>query len=91
MNLVKKNIVVSLLVFSFLFLFSSCISAINSNVPELEAQAKNIKKIVLLPPEINVCELTAGGVKERREQWCETGKKNVEKALAETLKKKESR
>jgi hypothetical protein len=63
-------------------------SAIKSNVPELEAQAESLKKIVLLPPEINVCELTAGGVKERREQWCETGKKNVEKAFAETLKKK---
>jgi hypothetical protein len=65
--------------------------AIKSNVPELEARAENMKKIVLLPPEITVCELTAGGVKEKREKWCEAGKKNVEKALVDTLKEKDVR
>jgi hypothetical protein len=71
-----------------LFVVNACAPAIKSNIRELEARTKNMKRIVLLPPEIKICELTAGGVKEKRDDWCETGKKNVENALTETMKGK---
>ena len=88
MNFGKNNSFVPFLVLSFLFLLSSCMPGIKSNVPELEAQAKNLKTVVLLPPKIEICELSAGGVKQKRDDWCKVGRQNVKKALAETLKEK---
>jgi hypothetical protein len=61
---------------------------IKSNVPELETKAKDLKTVVLLPPRIEICEVSAGGVKQKRDDWCEAGRENVKKALAESLREK---
>jgi hypothetical protein len=72
-------------VIPLLLVFIGCVPTIKSNVPELEARARDIKKILLLPPQIEVSELTAGGVKEKRDDWCEMGCRNVEAALVNAL------
>ena len=86
MSSLEKNTVPFSGLLLLLFLVSGCVPAIKSNIPELETRAKDMKRIVLLPPKIEICELTAGGVEEKRDDWCETGKKNVENALTETMK-----
>lgn len=88
MSLTNKSIVYLVSLFSVVFVISGCMPAIKSNVPELEARAANIKKIVLLSPEVEIYELSAGGVREKRDKWCSTGKQNIEKALQETFKEK---
>jgi hypothetical protein len=88
MNLTNKSIRYLFLMFSLVFMISGCMPAIKSNVPELEARAADIKKIVLISPKVEICELSAGGVKEKRDNWCSTGEQNVEKALQQAFKEK---
>jgi len=88
MNLTNKSIGYLASLFSLVFLINGCMPAIKSNVPELEARAANIKKIVLLSPNVEIYSLSAGGVKEKRDSWCSTGRQNIESALQETFKEK---
>jgi len=57
--------------------------------PELEIRSKNIKTPSLLPPDIKIYELTAGGVRELRDDWSLRGRENVLRALIENLHKKQ--
>ena len=61
-------------------LLGACAPTIPSNYPEREARAKKLKNVLTLPAAVEICELTAGGMKEQRDDWCAAGKKNVESA-----------
>ncbi len=56
--------------------------------PEFEMRIKNIKNPGLLSPDIKIYEFTAGGVRELRDDWCSTGKENVQGALIECFREK---
>ena len=56
--------------------------------PTLEARAGQIKSLVLLPPSVEVFELDAGGVKEKRDEWSSQAKKNITAAVQAELKER---
>lgn len=50
---------------------------------ELAARIEKMKTIGLLPPEIRIYELSAGGISELKEDWTALGKENVTRAMLE--------
>lgn len=50
---------------------------------EMAARMETIKTIGLLPPEIRIYELSAGGISELKEDWTALGKENVTRAMVE--------
>jgi hypothetical protein len=56
--------------------------------PEFETRVKNIKNPGMLPPDVKVYELTAGGLQELRDDWSVTGKEYVLKAVDEAFKQR---
>lgn len=73
---------------AILFLLGACAQKIPNNFEERAARARQLKNLVLLPPDVDICLLTAGGIKEKRDDWCDTGRKNLEVALVEVLREK---
>jgi hypothetical protein len=49
--------------------------------PDFEARAQDIKAPVLVPPEVNIYELSTGGVRELRDDWSEQGQHNTASAV----------
>src|SRR5262245_65831877 len=49
--------------------------------PEVDQRARKIRTIAVLPPDIRISSLSAGGVEELREDWSTIGRDNVVKAL----------
>ncbi|HUL30186.1 MAG TPA: hypothetical protein VLZ03_06985 [Thermodesulfobacteriota bacterium] len=56
--------------------------------PEFETRTKNMKALGLLSPDIRIYEFTAGGLRDRRPDWCALGKENVQGALIECFREK---
>lgn len=56
--------------------------------PEFEQRVKSITHPGMLPSDVKVYELTAGGVQELRDDWCKIGKENVEKSIHEAFKQR---
>jgi hypothetical protein len=56
--------------------------------PELDRRAKAVRVVGLLPPDIKIYELTAGGVTELRDEWSAAGRDAVVQGLSETLKER---
>jgi hypothetical protein len=54
--------------------------------PDLARRAKTMRVVGLLPPDIKIYELTAGGVTELRDEWSATGRDAVVQGLTEALK-----
>ncbi|MBI1921706.1 MAG: hypothetical protein HYS23_11585 [Geobacter sp.] len=71
-----------------LMVATGCAPALQNNQDELNGRAKRLKNIVMLSPDTCISELTAGGVKEKRDDWCVTGQSNVERAIIENLQAK---
>jgi len=49
--------------------------------PEVAQRTRKIRTIAVLPPDIRISSVSAGGVEEVREDWSVTGRDNVLKAL----------
>ncbi len=49
--------------------------------PDVEQRARKIRTIAVLPPDIRISSLSAGGVEELRDDWSTTGRDNVVRAL----------
>jgi hypothetical protein len=64
---------------------AGCAPTLQSNRAELDARAKELRNIALLSPDTKICELSAGGVAEQRDDWCAAGRKNLEKAIIDYL------
>lgn len=77
------------LFFCLLFVVFGCAPPAYRAHPELEMRSNNITTPQLIPPDIKVYELTAGGVQELRDDWCSTGKENALKLLIEAFKEKQ--
>lgn len=74
------------MLFALLMLVTaSCAPTLQSNRSELDARARKLRNVLLLPPDTKICELSAGGVREQRDDWCVAGRKNLEKAIIEDL------
>ncbi len=78
----------------FLSLFSftgGCITAAYRAHPEFESRVVKIKTLTLLPPTVEVYELSPSGLPELRDDWSLRGKKNLEEALLDKFMKKQYR
>jgi len=53
--------------------------------PEFEERARQIKTVALIPPDVKVYELSAGGVRQEMDQWSETPRGNVVAAVRKHL------
>ena len=78
-----------LAVLCLLFIAFGCAPKAYRAHPQLEIRAKNVKHPGLVRPDIDICELTAGGVRELRDDWCEIGETCVLRAMVENLRAKE--
>lgn len=56
--------------------------------PDFEARFKEVEQAGLVPPDVKIYELTAGGVQELRDDWIEEGEKNIAKFLMEDFQEK---
>ncbi len=83
-----KRIIWLVLLAALALTAAGCAPALQSNKAELDARAKRLRNIALLSPDTKICELSAGGVSEQRDDWCATGRKNLEKAIIDGLKEK---
>lgn len=64
---------------------AGCAPTFQSNREELDIRARKLRNVLLLPPDTKICELSAGGISEQRDDWCSVGRKNMEKAIIENL------
>ena len=71
-----------------LFMAFGCAPIMKTVHPEFEIRTKDIKTTGLLSPDIKIYEFTAGGMRELRDDWCATGKENVQRAVMECLGEK---
>jgi len=86
MRLSPKKSFVFLSGLCLLFMAFSCAPITKTVHPQFEMRTKEIKVTGLLSPDIRIYELTAGGMRELKDDWCAKGKENVERALVECLK-----
>lgn len=56
--------------------------------PELARRSKAVRVLALLPPDIKIYELTAGGVSELRDDWSAAGRETVSRALMQAFKQR---
>ena len=53
--------------------------------PELDRRARTVRVVGLLPPDIKIYELSAGGVSELRDEWSAAGREAVVQGLTEVF------
>ena len=61
-------------------LVTGCASTLRTS-PMYPSAIKQIKTIAVMPPNIEVYKLTAGGVRELIDEWSDESKKLIEKSL----------
>ena len=66
-------------------LLAGCAIAPYRAHPQFEERSRSIKTVALLPPNVKVYRLTAGGVRELMDEWSEEGRQNVVKAIAKSV------
>lgn len=71
-----------LVVFGIAFLIGGCAPASFRAHSDIDRRLKGVKTIGIIPADVRVYELTAGGVEELRDDWSDQGKKNVMQAAA---------
>ncbi|HEU4684992.1 MAG TPA: hypothetical protein VFS39_10875 [Nitrospira sp.] len=72
-----------------LFTLSSTAFAESHSHPDLEKKAVLITRIALLPPQIDLFELGAGGGIEKMEVWSQTARLHTRHAIQQELAKRE--
>ena len=75
----RKIIVICLLAFLY-----GCVSTLRT-APDFDQVLSNFKTIAVMPPDIEVYKITAGGVRELIDQWSDETKKFTIEALEEHL------
>jgi hypothetical protein len=83
-----KGRIVWLLLAVLALAVAGCAPTLPSNRADLDIRVKKLRNIALLPPETKIFELSAGGVREQRDDWSASGQKNLEKAIIDNLKGK---
>jgi hypothetical protein len=86
MRLIKSFVI--LFALYLLSLVVGCATTPKTIHPEFETRSRDIKTAGLISPDIKIYELTAGGLRELKDDWCAKGKENVQKAMIECLREK---
>lgn len=66
-------------------LLAGCAIAPYRAHPQFEERSRTIKTVALLPPDVKVYRLTAGGVRELMDEWSEEGRQNLVQAIAKRV------
>ena len=74
----------------FLILISGCVPVSQIGRPVGIPKPITFKKVILMPPQIDVVEIGAGGMAEKIDDWSEQGRANVVAAIEAELKSKGS-
>jgi hypothetical protein len=73
-----------------LFCFTEgCMPSPHRAHPQFESRVAKIKALTLVPPAVEVYELSPSGLSELRDDWCMLGRKNIEEALIEKFTRKQ--
>ena len=70
------------------FVLMGCAPKTYKTNPQFSTNCKLIKSYCLIKADVEICEISAGGVKEIRDDWCAQGLENVMTALRKTLELK---
>jgi hypothetical protein len=73
---------------TFFCFWEGCVPNDHRVHPQFESRVTNIKALTLVPPRVEVYELSSSGLAELRDDWCALGRKNLEDALVEKFTKK---
>ena len=88
MTIKLKKIGFSVSVFC-LFAVMGCALTAHRTHPQFESRIRGIKDPVLIPPDLNMCELSPGGMAILRSDWSAIGRDNLQKAILESFKNKQ--
>jgi len=83
----KRFLLISIIIF-ILFVTFACAPPPYRKHPEFETRSTAVGNPGLIPPDIKIYELTAGGLHELRDDWSEIGKENCLSSVTECLKEK---
>lgn len=68
----------------FLFVLSGCATTLRKSL-SFDSSVAGIKTIAVLPPDVKVYKLTAGGITELIDEWSEEAKNYIEEALTKHM------
>lgn len=86
MESLRKRLLIFLLPLCLLLAISGCAHPTYRAHPEFELRIKNITSAQLAPPDVKIYEVTAGGIKDLRDDWCSKAVENIQKSLKEAFK-----
>lgn len=67
-------------------LLAGCAAQVQRQAPELRREAAKTPRIVVMPLDVELAQLTAGGLEEPQAEWTEAALKHMRAALAEEAK-----
>jgi len=83
-----KLLLIPLCLFPLICFTEGCMPAPHRAHPQFESRVAKIKALTLVPPAVEVYELSPSGLSELRDDWCMLGRKNIEEALIEKFTSK---
>jgi hypothetical protein len=83
----SKIVILLIILASVGILIAGCAPAFRAH-PDLQARTREMKSVAVLPPDVKIYEFTAGGVRDLRDDWCATGKANMETSIGASFKDK---
>ncbi len=85
----KKKWCFCLSIVYFFLIVTGCTLNAQRMHPEFDVRADSVKKPVLIPPDVNLYELSASGVAVLRDDWSSIGRKNLQVAVLQNFKDKQ--
>jgi hypothetical protein len=84
-----KFLIIPLCLFPLSCFTGGCMPAPYRTHPQFESRVAKIKALTLVPPAVEVYELSPSGFSELRDDWSALGRKNLEQALVEKFGEKQ--
>lgn len=84
-----KLLLIPLSLFPLFCFTEGCMLAPYRAHPQFESRVAKIKALTLVPPAVEVYELSPSGLSELRDDWSMLGRKNLEEALIEKFTRKQ--
>ena len=89
MTIAKNKWCAPLSIMCLLLLVTGCALDAYRMHPEFNARAGSIQESVLITPDVNMYELSSGGVVMLRDDWSRVGRKNLQNAILQDFKDKQ--
>lgn len=79
----KRSLLAVILVSMFL---AGCAVPTYRGHPQMQERLARTKTVVMLPPKVEVYQVSAGGIKEKIDEWCDIARNNVAAAVDSTIR-----